>query len=99
VFHPDTPRTSPAFLETAALVVEILSPGERAGAKLDFYAARQVDEYLEIDPRAGTVRLLRREGDGWEPAETSTVLGFAVEPGAVVAGDQRVTVPTLEPED
>ena len=35
---PGTPMTSPAFYATALLVVEVLSPGERAGDKLDFYA-------------------------------------------------------------
>ena len=38
IFRRDTSRTSPAFLETAELVVEVLSPGERAGEKLPFYA-------------------------------------------------------------
>jgi Uma2 family endonuclease len=92
VFRPDTPRTSRAFLETAVLVVEILSPGEKAGAKLDFYAEWQVDEYLEVDQRSATARLLRREGDRWVDTPAST-LGFRVEPGAIVAGDERVELP------
>ncbi|MGH9271330.1 MAG: Uma2 family endonuclease [Ilumatobacteraceae bacterium] len=78
VYRPDTPRTSPAFLTTAVLVVEILSPGETAGEKLAFYAAWAVEEYLEVDLCGRSVRLLVRDGDRWEPAETSPALGFSL---------------------
>lgn len=40
---------SSAWLDRALLVVEILSPHEPARAKVDFYSARGVAEYLEID--------------------------------------------------
>src|SRR4051794_21181102 len=82
VFRLDTPRTSPAFLTTAVLVVEILSPGEKAGAKLDFYAEWQVDEYLEGDQRAATARLLRRGGGRWGGTPPSTP-GVPARPGAL----------------
>jgi Uma2 family endonuclease len=95
VFRLDTPRTSPAFLTTAVLVVEILSKGEQAGSKLDFYARWHVDEYLEIELRTGQARLLVRDGTEWHEAVTSPALGFAVEPGALVAGDARVELPVL----
>jgi Uma2 family endonuclease len=95
VFRLDTPRKSLAFLTTCVLVVEILSPGEKAGEKLDFYATWQVDEYLEVDLRRGTARLLVRRGSGWEPSATSPALGFTVEPGAIVAGDTRVELPVV----
>jgi Uma2 family endonuclease len=88
----DTPRTSPAFMTTAELVVEILSSGERPGAKLDFYAHWNVKEYVEIDPRCGSVRLLQREGEEWRPADQSDVLGFRVEPGAILLGDERLVI-------
>jgi Uma2 family endonuclease len=78
VFRPDGPRTSPAYLATAELVVEALSPGEVSGAKLDFYAKWNVKEYLEIDQRASSVQLLANHAGVWEPAEVSDVLGFAV---------------------
>jgi len=74
VYHPDTERTSPAFLATAELVVEILSPGEQAGEKLPFYAAWNVREYLEIDLTTGAVRLLANRNGAWEPVQTSDVL-------------------------
>src|SRR3954453_8946225 len=66
VFNPDTPRTtSSAFLATALLVVEVLSPGERSGAKLAFYRDHGVREYLEIDLTGGTAVLLLRVRSEW----------------------------------
>jgi Uma2 family endonuclease len=94
VLWPDTPLTSPAFQVTSELVVEILFPSEKSGAKLDFYAHWEVDEYVEIDLRCGSVQLLHRDGDVWKPADESKVLGFRVEPGAIVLGDERLVIPT-----
>jgi Uma2 family endonuclease len=76
VFRRDTPRSSPAFLDTAELVVEVLSPGERAGEKLPFYASRSVREYLEVDLRARTVRLVANRDGGWVPIDRSGVVGL-----------------------
>ena len=77
-YRPDTELTSPAYLATAELVVEILSPNERSGSKLDFYAKWNVKEYLEIDPGVSSVQLLANRAGTWEPAQVSEVLGFAV---------------------
>lgn len=77
IVEPDTPRTSPAFLTTAVMVIEILSPNEKAGEKLPFYAKWDVQEYLEISLTDGTVRLLKRDGNDWQPALASQ-LGFTV---------------------
>ena len=79
VFRRDTPRTSPAFLETAELVVEVLSPGERAGEKLPFYASRDVKEYLEVDLRLHTVRLLANVDGQWRDVRASTVIDLSVD--------------------
>jgi Uma2 family endonuclease len=79
VYRPDTERTSAAFLATAELVVEVLSPGEAAGAKLDFYADRGVREYLEIDLASGDVRLLAHRADRWEPIDRSDVVELSVD--------------------
>jgi Uma2 family endonuclease len=87
VFKPDTPRTSPAFLSTAELVAEILSPGEKPGAKLDFYARSGVNEYLEVDLPGRSLRLLRRDNERWEPATESGVLPFQVDGDGLVASD------------
>lgn len=77
VVRSDTPRTSPAFLSTAELVVEILSPGERSGAKLPFYAQSNVGEYLEIDQDDGSVTMLAHRDGEWVPIERSEVVDLA----------------------
>lgn len=78
VYRPDTERTSPAFLSTAEIVVEILSPSERAGEQLDFSSKWGVEEYLEIDLTAATVRLLARRADGWRSVTSSAVVELTV---------------------
>ncbi|MGH9114428.1 MAG: Uma2 family endonuclease [Acidimicrobiales bacterium] len=85
VFRSGTPRTSPAFLASAELVIEVLSPGEEPGAKLDFYARFGVSEYLEVDPPHQRLRLLRRAQDRWEPASHSAILGFDVRADGIVS--------------
>jgi Uma2 family endonuclease len=42
---------------TAALVVEIVSPGDESYKKLDFYAAQAVDEVVIVDPAGGPRRV------------------------------------------
>ena len=74
IFRRDTPRSSPAFVDTAELVVEVLSPRERAGEKVPFYASRNVQEYLEVDIRARTVRLLANRDGEWVLIDRSGVL-------------------------
>jgi hypothetical protein len=53
-------RTRPrgVWSPTAALVVEIVSPGDETWEKLPFYAAHRVDELLTVDPTTRTVRRL-----------------------------------------
>jgi Uma2 family endonuclease len=79
VFRPDTERTSPAFLTTAELVVEVLSPRERPGEKLAFYATWNVDEYLEIDLARRSAQLLSNRRGVWEPVERSGVVELTVD--------------------
>ena len=76
VYRPDTPRTSQAFLATAELAIEVLSPRERPQAKLGFYAAHGVREYVEVDPDARTVRLWRNVDGSWHEFARSEVLEF-----------------------
>jgi Uma2 family endonuclease len=92
VFRADTPRTSAAFLATARLVVEVLSEDEVAGAKLDFYAAWQVEEYLEVDLHRRALRLLTRAAEGWQPVAASGVLPFSVEGDTLVAATHRYRI-------
>ena len=79
IFRRDTPRTSPAFLQSAELVAEVLSPGELAGEKLPFYASRSVREYLEVDVRAHSVRLLANIEGQWREVDSSSVIDLSVD--------------------
>ncbi len=45
-----------------AIAVEVLSPGERPGAKVDHYRQHGCSLYVEIDPAATTVAGMRLEG-------------------------------------
>jgi Uma2 family endonuclease len=58
-------RTPPrgAWQTTAALVVEIVSPGDQTWEKLPFYAAHGVDELLIVDPQDRSVRWLGLQGE------------------------------------
>jgi len=49
------PGYAPQWHPTAALVVEIVSPGDKTWDKLGFYAAHHVDELLIVDPHKRTV--------------------------------------------
>jgi Uma2 family endonuclease len=49
---------------TAALVVEIVSPGDESWQKLPFYAAHEVDEVLIVDPAERAIAWLAlRDGE------------------------------------
>ncbi|ONH36465.1 MULTISPECIES: Uma2 family endonuclease [Protofrankia] len=50
-------RPSGAFLPTAAVAVEVVSPDDETYAKIDFYAAHRVDELIVADPLHRTVRI------------------------------------------
>lgn|GEM_PF-4156954 len=52
------PGAQGTWLPTAALVVEIVSPGDETWEKLPFYAAHSVEEVLIVDPLERTVSWL-----------------------------------------
>jgi Uma2 family endonuclease len=56
------PGASGTWHPTAALVVEIVSPGDETWEKLPFYAAHSVDEVLIVDPQARSVSWLGLAG-------------------------------------
>jgi Uma2 family endonuclease len=56
------PGARGTWLATAALVVEIVSPGDETWEKLPFYAAHDVDELLIVDPEKRSVDWLARTG-------------------------------------
>jgi Uma2 family endonuclease len=73
-FHRDQePRT---WVPIAAIVVEIVWPDDESWAKLDFYAAHEVDEVLIVDPETRRVTWLRRDGSGYAEADGSVLLGI-----------------------
>lgn len=73
------PGPDGVYVPSAALVVEILSPGDETWAKLPFYAAHGVQEVLIADPRERTVHWLAlRDGD-YERIERSGVIDLGVE--------------------
>jgi Uma2 family endonuclease len=59
---------------TAALVVEIVSPGDETWEKLPFYAAHRVDEVLIVDPWERSVSWLALEDGEYRPIERSGLI-------------------------
>ncbi|PZS10435.1 MAG: hypothetical protein DLM64_08530 [Solirubrobacterales bacterium] len=55
---------APIWHPTAALAVEILSPGDETRKKLPFYAVHHVDELLIVDPAAQSLVWLLLGDDG-----------------------------------
>jgi Uma2 family endonuclease len=62
------------FHPTAALVVEIVSPGDESYEKFDFYFRHDVAEVLIVDPQRHTVEWYRRGADGFDRTEASELL-------------------------
>ncbi len=61
---------------TAAVVVEIVSPGEEPWGKLPFYAAHDVDEVLIVDPAKRTVAWLALRDGEYRPVERSGLIAL-----------------------
>jgi hypothetical protein len=71
------------YLDTAAVVVEILSPDDETYEKFPFYAAHAVDEVLVIDPEARRVRIFALGAGDYGETDSSALLG--VDAGALTA--------------
>jgi Uma2 family endonuclease len=75
---PDLALLRPGFQEqwnsTAALVVEVISPGDETWAKLPFYAAQRVDELLIVDPQSRQVHWQALHGHEYHPIEHSRLI-------------------------
>lgn len=63
------------YLPTAALVVEVLSPGDESRRKFGHYARHDVDELLILDPETRTVEWYRLVDGTYELTTHSDVLG------------------------
>lgn len=62
------------YYTTAAMVAEVVSPGDDSWQKLDFYAAQHVDEVLIVDPSERRVHWLGLADDRYEPLDRSGLL-------------------------
>ena len=69
--HDDTDRV---YYATAALVIEIVSPGDESWEKLPFYAAHGVPELLIIDPQQRTVSWLGLEAGDYPHLKRSRLV-------------------------
>jgi Uma2 family endonuclease len=69
-------RTRPrgVWHPTAALVVEIVSPGDESWKKLPFYAAHSVDEVLIVDPSDHTIHWLALSGGEYREVQRSDLI-------------------------
>lgn len=83
--HRGQPDPDAAFLPTAAVVIEILTPGDETYDKLPFYAAHGVEEVLVVDPPERRLRVLVLAGDHYQDASESTLL-------TVRAGDLEAAI-------
>ena len=63
------------YLPTAAIVVEVLSPGDESRLKFGHYAAHGVDEFVIIDPEQKSVEWYRLVNGAYELTNHSNVLG------------------------
>jgi len=68
------PGAAGVWLSTAALVVEVLSPGDESWQKLPFYAAHDVDEVLIVDPAERTVTWLGLRDGAYQPIQQSALI-------------------------
>lgn len=67
--HREPPLVT--WYQTAALVLEIVSPGDESLEKLPFYAAHNVDEVLIVDPQERSVSWLGLTDGEYRPIERS----------------------------
>jgi Uma2 family endonuclease len=88
------PGPDELYNPTAALVIEIVSPGDDTWSKLPFYAAHDVDELLIVDPQSRTVKWLALEQGEYRPTEQSQLIPLGPTELA-----ERIDWPTVESED
>lgn len=73
--HRGLPGT--VFVDTAAMVIEVLSPDDETWQKFDHYAAHAVDEIMVVDLAGQTVQLFTLAGDTYDEVERSALLDVA----------------------
>ncbi|MCW3020356.1 MAG: hypothetical protein JWN10_2664 [Solirubrobacterales bacterium] len=73
--HRERPRGT--WIATAAVVVEILSPGDETREKLPFYAEQGVDELLIIEPSSHSVTWLALRAGNYQGSDRSQLIDLA----------------------
>jgi Uma2 family endonuclease len=68
------PGASGVWHPTAAMVIEVVSPGDESFEKLPFYAAHGVDEVLIVDPRQRLVSWFALRDGEYRPVERSGLI-------------------------
>jgi len=71
-YVPSVPNQ--VFVPTAAIVVEILSPGDETWEKFPFYANHGVEEICIVDPRQREIRWFALAGDAYQETGASALL-------------------------
>ncbi len=66
-------RINETYVATAALVIEIVSPGDETFDKLPHYEEFGVEEVIVVDPESRSVQIYR----GTQQTDTSMVLGIS----------------------
>jgi Uma2 family endonuclease len=72
-------RPTGVWQSTAALVLEIVSPGDESWKKLPFYAARHVDEVLIVDPQERSVNWLGLADGEYRAVEHSGLIDMTAQ--------------------
>lgn len=69
-------RTRPrgVWRHTAALVIEVVSPGDESWKKFDFYAKHDVDEVLIVDHKERLVHWFALQDGEYKPVERSALI-------------------------
>jgi Uma2 family endonuclease len=68
------PGAAEMWHPTAALAVEVVSPGDETWQKLPFYAAHHVDEVLIVDPQQRKADWLALDDGQYRPIERSGLI-------------------------
>ena len=65
-----------AWNPTAAIVAEVVSPGDESRLKSDFYLRAGVEEVLIVDPGARTAEWYERDDGAFRRTDRSVILGM-----------------------
>lgn len=73
------PGAAGTWHPTAAIVIEVVSPGDESWEKLPFYAAHRVDEVLIVDPQQRSVSWLALKDGAYETSKRSGLVDLGAE--------------------